>query len=402
MRTYRFLLPVVALLVLFASPLCAETFRFTYRDGEKYRTVTTVDEKVYINGAFSHNAEILNKVAIEVTRAKEDSGLLQASFQVSERSSGSAGVYSWSQGYKSVFWRDDFGVYDIEPRYYMPVVRSVPTFPERDVKEGETWSASGEEVHDFRSNFQIEEPFAFPIHVNYKYVGREDVDGIELDIISIKYSVYHRTKQHYSISGMYPVRLSGYSEQILYWDNLIGRPHSYEEQFEFVFDMSNGTSVTYTGTAEGEVIESPDMDRAQMEREIKKRLEDEGVTDIEVRSDEKGVTISVENIQFLPDSAVLRESEKEKLRKIGGILESYSERDVLITGHTALAGTPQGRQTLSEQRAKAVGNYLLTLGAKEADEIITRGMASREPIADNSTPEGMRKNRRVEITILEN
>lgn len=390
------------LFILLSSPLSAETFRFEYRDGEKYRTVTTVDENVYINGAFSHNAEILNKVAVEITQTKEDSGLLQASFQISERSSGSSGVYSWSQGYDSIFWRDQYGVYNIEPRFYMPVVRSVPTFPQRDVNEGETWSAPGQEVHDFRTNFNIEEPFAFPIHVTYKYVGKQEVGGIDLDVISIKYSVYHRTKQQYSISGMYPVRLSGYSEQTLYWDNLIGRPHSYEEQFEFVFDMSNGTSVTYIGTAEGEVIESPKMDRAQMERDIKKRLEDEGVTDTDVRSDEKGVTISLENIQFLPDSAVLRESEKEKLRKIAGILETYSNRDVLITGHTALAGTARGRQTLSEQRAKAVGDYLLALGTKEADEIITRGMAAREPIADNSTPEGMRKNRRVEITILEN
>ena len=80
----------------------------------------------------------------------------------------------------------------------------------------------------------------------------------------------------------------------------------------------------------------------------------------------------------------------------------YPERDILITGYTALAGTEEGRQRLSEERAAAVGQYLLDLGARSRDHMVYRGMGAKDPIADNSTPEGMRKNRRVEITIMEN
>jgi outer membrane protein OmpA-like peptidoglycan-associated protein len=49
-----------------------------------------------------------------------------------------------------------------------------------------------------------------------------------------------------------------------------------------------------------------------------------------------------------------------------------------------------------------VGEYLLSLGAKKATQMVYKGMGSREPIADNATEAGKSRNRRVEITILEN
>jgi outer membrane protein OmpA-like peptidoglycan-associated protein len=388
--------------LVFLASVHSETFRFKYFEDEKYRTVTTVEEDVYINGRFSHKADILNRISIHVTRVKDGSGLIEAQFQTSERSSGSSGVYEWAQNYKSVFWRDKYGTYDIEPHYFMPVVRNVPTFPERDVEQGETWSAEGREVHDFRTNFDIKEPFAFPMDVSYTYKGKEKIDGRELDVISLRYNVYHRPSTGSGRTGIYPTRISGFSEQRLLWDNKIGRPYSYEEQFEIVIDLSTGTTVVYKGTAEGEVIQSSVMDRDEVAAAIEKQLKEKGVDDAGVKSGEEGVTITLENIQFQPDSAVLLEREKEKLRKIADILSQYPNRDILITGHTALAGTARGRQNLSELRAKTVGNYLLSLGAKEAHQIITRGMGAREPVGDNSTEAGRRKNRRVEITILEN
>jgi outer membrane protein OmpA-like peptidoglycan-associated protein len=395
-------IPILLLLILVALPGFSEVFRFEYWKDEKYKIVTTVDEKVYINGTFSHQADILNKISIRVSDVDEGSGLLQATFQTSERAAGSSEVYQWSQDYTSIFWRDEYGRYDIEPRYYMPVVRNVPTFPERDIQPKQTWSAQGSEAHDFRKNFNIAEPYTFPIYVTYTYTGKESREGRTLDVISIKYSVFHRTAQIPPGSSLFPVRISGYSEQVLYWDNKLGRPRGYDEQFEFVIDLSTGDNVTYKGTAHGDVIPSPHLDREEEAEKIREKLSEKGVENTDVGANEEGVTITLENIQFLPDSAILREEEKEKLGTIAEILMEYPERDILVEGHTALAGTPQGRQQLSEERARAVADYLLSLGVKEAEHLITRGMAAREPIAENTTAAGMRKNRRVEITILEN
>jgi outer membrane protein OmpA-like peptidoglycan-associated protein len=99
---------------------------------------------------------------------------------------------------------------------------------------------------------------------------------------------------------------------------------------------------------------------------------------------------------------MLRPSEQEKLDRIGEILRQYPDRDILITGHTALAGTAEGRQQLSEQRAASVGQYLLETDVRDPSRLLYRGVGAREPIADNATDEGMRRNRRVEITLLEN
>jgi outer membrane protein OmpA-like peptidoglycan-associated protein len=396
-------LTAVFSLLLFISGFCgAEQFRFQYREGEKYRILSRVKEDVYINDTYSHTAEILNKIAIHVTDTKENSGRLEADFITSEKSVGGGSLYEWGEEYYSEFWRDPFGRYDIAAKYYMPVVRNVPFFPDRDIKIGETWSAEGREVHDFRKNFNVPDPFSFPIQVNYTYAGKTTKDGKEYDRIEINYSVFYRVQQKYPDLELYPVRISGFSRQELLWDNTAGRPFSYFEEFDFIFTLSTGAFVEYVGEAEAEVIESEELDRRKTADNIKEQLDKQGYGDTEVREDEEGVTISIENIQFLPDSAVLLDSEKKKLNAIADILREYPGRDLMITGHAALAGTEAGRQILSEQRARTVADFLLSTGVKEDREMMVRGMGARQPVADNSTEAGRRRNRRVEITILEN
>jgi len=124
--------------------------------------------------------------------------------------------------------------------------------------------------------------------------------------------------------------------------------------------------------------------------------------DVNVRVVEEGISISLENIGFFPDSDVMLPGELEKLNLIIDILKRYPNRDIVVSGHTALAGTIQGRMQLSIERATAVANLLLSKNVRNADRMVIRGFGAEKPIADNSTLEGMQKNRRVEITILEN
>jgi len=97
----------------------------------------------------------------------------------------------------------------------------------------------------------------------------------------------------------------------------------------------------------------------------------------------------------------LLDSEKRKLRQIAEILKQFPENDLLISGHTALAGTASARQELSEQRAQSVASYLMELGVKDAYHIFTQGFGAERPIAPNTTEEGKARNRRVEITIMD-
>jgi|YNPMSStandDraft_1061717.scaffolds.fasta_scaffold04746_5 outer membrane protein OmpA-like peptidoglycan-associated protein len=397
----RKIVPLLFLLLSVLHPSFGEVFRFLYTLGETYRILSIVKEDVYINGRFSHQAEILNRIAVEVVEVKEGKGKLRCTFHTSEESRSSQRIFTWGRNYESEFWRDSQGRMTIPEQYYMPIVRHVPFFPAKDLQVGDEWSSEGEEVHDLRDSFGLREPLRFPIYPRYLYKGDRQWEGKNLKVIEISYTLFHRFTPPVA-TRLYPVRLGGMSRQTLLWDPEDGRPYAYEEEFDFLFELSGGDRVEYRGKAEAKVVESVKMDKESLVQEITKDLRDMAVPNTQVRRDPLGVTLTLENIQFLPDSAVLVSEEKEKLKRIAEILKKYPERDILITGHTALAGTAEGRKRLSEERAQAVGEFLLSLGVRNREQIITRGMGAEVPLADNATEEGRRKNRRVEITILEN
>ena len=144
------------------------------------------------------------------------------------------------------------------------------------------------------------------------------------------------------------------------------------------------------------------MDKPAVVDEVKKGLEDRGITGVEVRAAPRGVVINLDNIRFPGESAVLVPTEREKVRLIGEVLKQYPDRDILVEGHTADVASASDPQVLSEARAAAVGNELLSEGIRRPDQIVYRGWGSTRPLVPNDTPENRAKNRRVEITVLEN
>lgn len=106
---------------------------------------------------------------------------------------------------------------------------------------------------------------------------------------------------------------------------------------------------------------------------------------------------------FDSGSAQLKEGAKPVLAKLSVILERYSQGTIEIVGHTD--NVPQSgaryadNEELSDARALAVFYYLLENSVLDQTSMKHSGMGEREPIADNSTPEGRSLNRRVEIRI---
>ncbi len=398
------LLIIALTLGLSAAPSFSEIFRFAYTKGEMYRLLSTVNETVTVNGRFNSRNDILNKIAVEVTDTKGDSGYHVATFQSSTRLQGSVGSYALSEDYESEFWRDGRGAYTIDDKYFMPVVRDVPLFPEGDIQIGQTWTAKGSEVHDFRQDFGVENPFHFPITASYAYLRNEKRDGIDCAVISAAYTIFYKITTPPTTTNTYPVRITGTSQQTFWWDLKLKRYHYAEEQFDFIFTLEDGREVEFAGTDHGELIETRPLDRAKVTQDIQNDIKKGAIPDASVRSDDKGVTITIENVNFPPNSDTLLPAEQDKVRRIAQILKKYPDRDIMITGHTAGVGgyTAEEHQQLSEQRAAAVGNFLLSLGARAATQMTFRGMGARVPIGDNATEEGRKKNRRVEITILEN
>ncbi len=391
-------------LALAATALSADVFRFAYAKGEKYRILSQVHESVYVNGKFNHDADILNKIAVAVTDTRADAGYHDVLFQTSERSYGSRATYEWSEEYPSRFWRDGRGAYTIDPAYFMPVVRDVPLFPEGDVQQGGTWTAEGSEAHDFRETFGIQAPFQFPITARYTYAGRETREGVDCAVIAIDYEVFHKADAPAEAVRMYPTRVVGQSQQKYWWDIAGKKPIFYEERFDFVFSMNSGDDFEFTGNADGRLIQSAPLDRVHVAQDIQKQIDAQHIPDVKVQPTDQGVTITMENVNFPPNSDTLLPAEQDKLRRIAEVLKKYHDRDIAITGHTARAPgyTEDEYQKLSDQRANAAANFLLSIGARRAEQITARGMGANVPVGDNSTEAGRRMNRRVEITILEN
>jgi len=395
---------IVAVLAAAAVSLPADVFRFAYAKGEKYRILSQVHESVSVNGTFNHDVDILNKIAVAVTDTKGDAGYNVVDFQTSERSYGSASTYEWTEEYPSEFWRDGRGAYTIAPSYFMPVVRNVPLFPEGDVALGGTWSAPGTESHDFRTNFGIQDPFQFPITANYAYLSNVTRNGIACALISIDYEIFHPVTAVHGTGRMTPTRVAGYSHQKYWWDIADRKPIYYEESFDFLFSFNTGDEVEFKGDASGELVAAAPLDRTQVAGDIQKQLDAQAIPGVTVKPSDQGVTITLENVNFPPNSDQLLPAEQDKLRRVADMLRKYSDRDISIAGFTARAPgyTDEDYQKLSEQRANAAANFLLSTGAVTAKRLTARGMGAASPVGDNSTEAGMRKNRRVEITILEN
>ena len=284
----------------------------------------------------------------------------------------------------------------------------MPVFPDKDLQIGDTWEAEGHEAYDIRQTFNVDEPLIIPFTANYTYSGtvEKEIDSETgsgaktLHVINVEYSIFYDIPVPKGAPSTYPVASMGYSYQTIYWDNELGTIDSYEDEFRIILEMQNGDRFEFRGTSEAEYTERLAVATDDTLEELQKQLENLDISDTTVSKDDIGITFSIENIQFKPDSAYLMESEKRKLEKIAELLKAFPNNDLLISGHTALSGTMESCQVLSEQRAEAVADYLKKLGVKDAYHIFTRGFGASKPIGDNSTEAGMSKNRRVEITII--
>jgi outer membrane protein OmpA-like peptidoglycan-associated protein len=252
----------------------------------------------------------------------------------------------------------------------------------------------------YLDSFGITEPYYIPFTADYSFLGYREWKGKEYPAVSVRYFIDERPPK---VAGLlWPMRIRGASDQVVYWDPELGQTRSYTETFSVLFELSDGKVIEYRGQAEAELQKVESMEKSSLAREVAEAIEESKVADISVRVADEGVVIALENIQFSPDSAVLRPSEQEKLNRIGEILNRYPDRDILVGGHTALAGTAEGREQLSRERAAAAADYLIGNGVRTAGRVMVQGYGAEKPLAGNTTEAGRRRNRRVEITILEN
>ncbi len=141
---------------------------------------------------------------------------------------------------------------------------------------------------------------------------------------------------------------------------------------------------------------------AYMERQAKQIQQQMAGTGVTVNHDTTTGNINLTmpgNITFAHDDATLNSAFLGSLNQLAATMRQYGETTIVVAGHTDSTGQAAYNQALSERRAAAVRDYLVSQGVSPS-RIQTVGYGMRQPVASNATEAGRAQNRRVELIIL--
>ncbi len=117
------------------------------------------------------------------------------------------------------------------------------------------------------------------------------------------------------------------------------------------------------------------------------------------KEDRETLDIAMRAVQFDTGRNTLKSESYQILKQIANILSRYPDYNLSIAGHTDNVGNAVANQTLSERRAKACYDYLISQGIS-SNRMSHTGYGESRPISDNNTLNGKRLNRRVEFNLI--
>tara|TARA_R110000824_G_scaffold401298_2_gene611591 strand:+ start:445 stop:930 length:486 start_codon:yes stop_codon:yes gene_type:complete len=130
----------------------------------------------------------------------------------------------------------------------------------------------------------------------------------------------------------------------------------------------------------------------------KTKPEPEPQPEPEVEKADEVIAKAYNNLLFESNKSVIKQQSLQSLDELAKYLIDNENFKLSLIGHTDSLGSDIFNKNLSINRAGAVKSYLVTKGVN-ASRISSDGKGESEPIEDNSTSEGRRKNRRVEFKI---
>ena len=135
---------------------------------------------------------------------------------------------------------------------------------------------------------------------------------------------------------------------------------------------------------------------------LEKRLHVQGLlADLHSNLDQRGLITTVPGeLLFAVDSEEVQPGAYDTLAKVAELIGTYDDRRVLIIGHSDAVGDAAYNRQLSERRAELVKQFFIDNFELSADQLATEGLGEARPIAPNTTPQGRRANRRVDVLIL--
>jgi len=131
---------------------------------------------------------------------------------------------------------------------------------------------------------------------------------------------------------------------------------------------------------------------------MRTRLTEQLNSILQTRDSARGLIVNMSDVLFDTGKYSLKPGAREKLAKVAGILLAYPGLNIAVGGYTDNVGGDEMNQTLSENRANSVRDYLVQQGVS-ADSVTASGFGNTQPVASNDDAAGRQQNRRVELVV---
>ncbi len=277
-------------------------------------------------------------------------------------------------------------VSDLFPRF-----RPLPSLPSPLPAVGDVWEHFATVVFqpDLRGSALI-----LPVRFAFRFDGETNYMGRAV------YAATGSLRVSETVAYAPPfVSLRGTHNLSIVFDRATGTPLFIRDQLEEQYVLQSGRTITLRGFYLHFYEPTEPISDTQVTDSLRSSIEEQPLPNVSVTESDEGITLTVEALGFVADQATFLPGEQERIGDIASILKDTESRSILVVGHTADVGNPQGQKRLSEERARAVVEALAEEGV-DPGRLIYEGRGAREPVASNETPEGRARNRRVEITIL--
>ena len=141
-------------------------------------------------------------------------------------------------------------------------------------------------------------------------------------------------------------------------------------------------------------VQQAEADKAAMRTRLSEQLN----TILQTRDSARGLIVSMSDVLFDTGKFSLKPGAREKLAKLAGILLAYPGLNIEVGGYTDNVGGDAMNQTLSENRAGSVRDYLVNQGVA-TNSVSAKGFGNTLPVATNDNSTGRQQNRRVELLV---
>ena len=167
-------------------------------------------------------------------------------------------------------------------------------------------------------------------------------------------------------------------------------------------DMANNQAASATALSAAQAdaeqsrlaVQQADADKVAMRTRLSEQLN----KILQTRDSARGLIVSMSDVLFDTGKYSLKPGAREKLAKVAGILVSYPELNIEVGGYTDNVGGDAMNQTLSENRASTVRDYLVNQGVA-TNSVSAKGFGNTLPVATNDNSSGRQQNRRVELLV---